>query len=223
MQTAMTAGAAAGFALFLVQWMFVTPLIRQAEVYERQEESVAAPHDHDETQAVEGFQRVGYTAIGTVLTGIGFGAVLFGVTSLLGQKLDWRRGARLGVAGFLCVTVAPSLGLPPRPPGVPSPDVHAAQLWWMLTVTCTAAGLCLLIPRNRSRLARGGGVFAIALPHLLGAPSVNAAAVVPRELVWRFAAAAIGTQAMFWVILGALGGWLLARSQPDTEGIPTIV
>jgi predicted cobalt transporter CbtA len=72
-------------------------------------------------------------------------------------------------------------------------------------------------------LARGGGVFAIALPHLLGAPSVNAAAVVPRELVWRFAAAAIGTQAMFWVILGALGGWLLARSQPDTEGIPTIV
>src|SRR4029077_17173675 len=96
--------------------------------------------------------------------------VLLGLASLIGLELDVRRGIQLGVAGFLCVALAPSLGLPPRPPGVAGPDLQAAQVWWVGTVALSRVGLWLLASAGRSRLARGGGVLTLAIPHLIGAP-----------------------------------------------------
>jgi cobalt transporter subunit CbtA len=212
MQLALVAGAAAGFVLFLSQWVLVTPLIRRAEAYERIDPVRAASHADESWEPGEGLERVAYTGLGTVLAGVGFGAVLFGVASLIGLDLGGGRGLRLGAAGFFCFTVAPSIGLPPRPPGVAGPELHAAQIWWALTVLLAAFGLWLLTRSGRSKLVRGGGVFALALPFLVGAPAAEASSLVPRELVWRFTATAIGTQALFWLVLGAVGGWMHMRA-----------
>jgi len=213
MGTAILAGAAAGFMLFLLQWALVTPLIRRAEAFQRLGpwSVVAAHHAAAAWEPADGAERVAYTAVGTVLTGIGFSAVLLGLASLLGLDLDARRGLRLGLCGFVCVALAPALGLPPKPPGVAVPDLEAAQLWWVLTVVLSSAGLWLLLAPRGSTLVRGAGALTMAIPHLLGAPAATASTLVPRDLTWRFAATAIGTQALFWLMLGTLGGWMQTR------------
>jgi len=223
MQVAIATGAAAGLVLFLIQWAFVTPLIRQAEVYEGLEGSVVEHHAHDAWEPADGFERLAYTGLGTVLTGVGFSAVFFGVASLIGLDLNVRRGLRLGAAGFLCFALAPSIGLPPTPPGVSGPDLHAAQWWWVLTVVLSGAGLWLLMHPGSSKLVRGSGALALAIPHLIGAPAAPASTVFPSAVIWRFAVTAIGTQAIFWLTLGALGGWVQSRSgtaQTDGRLVP---
>ncbi len=221
MLTSIAAGAAAGFALFLLQWMLVVPLIQRAEVYEKQEPAATA-HEHAEWEPSEGFERVTYTALGTVLTGIGYSAVFFAVASLLAIDLDVRSGLLLAVAGFACFAIAPSIGLPPRPPGVAGPDVHTAQLWWVATAALTAAGLWLAAFPGRSLIVRGWGLLVLAIPHIMGAPSAAASATVPADVVHRFALMSMGTQAVFWLVLGSLGGWIEARrreSQPLTRTV----
>jgi predicted cobalt transporter CbtA len=68
-------------------------------------------------------------------------------------------------------------------------------------------GLWLLThPRHSNRL-RALGALSLALPHLIGAPAAPPPTTVPPAFAWRFAVTAIGTQAIFWLLLGALGGW----------------
>jgi predicted cobalt transporter CbtA len=40
---------------------------------------------------------------------------------------------------------------------------------------------------------------------------------VPEALEWRFAAASLGTTLVFWVVLGALAGWITARFMRRTD------
>ena len=101
-------------------------------------------HQHAEWKPDEGLERSVFTAASTILTGIGFAALLLSTVALCGFELDVRRGLLWGLAGFVCFAVAPALGLPPVPPGVPESDVRARQLWWVMTVAATAAGLFLI-------------------------------------------------------------------------------
>lgn len=220
MGIAMVSGAAAGLVLFLIQMFLVVPLIRTAEMYERAETPAVGHHADGAWKPAEGLERIAHTGLGTVLTGIGFGAVLLGVASLVGFDLDVRRGILLGAAGFLCFGLAPAIGVVPRPPGVPGPDLRAAQSWWALTVVVSAIGLWLLARPGQSKRARGAGLMALAVPHLIGAPAAPLASAVPHGLAWRFAATAIATQAIFWLILGALGGWATSRSARRGAGRP---
>jgi cobalt transporter subunit CbtA len=153
--------------------------------------------------------------MGTVLTGIAFAAILLGAASLAGVTLDVRRGLWLGAAGFLCFVLAPGAGLPPKPPGVPGADVAAAQTWWLVTATLTGVGLWLLFGGRRTLIRSAAGVMALVLPHLAGAPAAAVSAIVPADLVRQFAWTSIATRAPFWLLLGAVGGWLM-QSPPRT-------
>ena len=60
--------------------------------------------------------------------------------------------------------LAPALGLPPEPPGLPVADVGARQLWWILTAGATAAAEVGWAPRTQPATLepvraspRGGG------------------------------------------------------------------
>jgi hypothetical protein len=81
-----------------------------------------------------------------------FAALLLSTVILGGFGLDIRHGLLWGLAGFACFTVAPALGLPPKPPGVPVADVRARQLWWALTAGVTATGLILIAGGGSSEL-----------------------------------------------------------------------
>ena len=211
-------GTLAGLLLFLLQHFTVVPLIQAAETYEtagQQAHSVAS-HEDEGWQPAEGWERTSFTALTTVLTGIGFAAMLFGVMALAGRTIDTRHGALWGLAAFACVSLAPSLGLPPQPPGVAVADLHQRQLWWFGTVIATAAGVWLIAGPRRTWLFRSCGAIFLLLPHLIGAPVATGESRVPAELVRRFSIASVATSGIFWLLVGTLGGLIYRRNQADT-------
>lgn len=211
------AGTLAGLALFAVQSVTVVPLIHAAESYEAAAHQAHsnAPNEAEGWSPAEGWERSSFTALTTVLTGIGFAAILFGVMTLGGKTIDTRRGALWGLAAFSCFTLAPALGLPPQPPGVAVADLYQRQLWWAGTVIATAVGVWLITGQRRTWLLRTSGALCLMLPHLIGAPAASGLSSVPAELVRRFAIASVATNGMFWLLVGTLGGLIYSRNQTN--------
>ncbi len=217
MTVVLLSGVTVGLILFAVQHLTMVPLIQTAETYEKAgEEAMPGMAHHDEGwQPAEGWERTSFTALATILTGIGFAAVLFGVVFLAGKPLDTGRGLLWGFAAFVCIDLAPALGLPPQPPGVAAANIYARQIWWTGTVVATAFGLWLLIGKGLPWLLRGVGIVSLMLPHLIGAPKPNGQNVVPVELIHRFTILSIATTGMFWLLLGLVGGFLYNRTQAE--------
>lgn len=211
MKAALLAGAIAGMVLFFYQQVLVVPRIIEAEAYEEHSEhaelQAEADHDHDsEWKPREGMERTFFTAASTILTGIGFAALLLSIATLSGSTLDVQRGLCWGLAGFACFALAPALGLPPLPPGVPTGDLRMRQLWWFATVVATAIGLFMIFATRRGWISRTAGALVLILPHAIGAPHTTGPHILPDHLVRAFALASIGGNALFWVTLGAAAG-----------------
>ena len=198
------AGTLSGLIWFGLQYVTVIPLIEAAEKYE-----AAASHD-DETHAAP-LSRNSLTALTTVLTGIGFASLLFGVASLAGERLQVKSGALWGVAAFVCVSAVPSLGLPPQPPGSAVADLASRQMWWFGTVLATAVGLYCIARSGRRPARLLAGIACLLLPHWIGAPVTFEPGMVPATLVRQFEIASLATTAVFWLTLGTVGGFLNCR------------
>ncbi|MBL8293930.1 MAG: CbtA family protein [Bryobacterales bacterium] len=197
-------GALAGVILSAIQHFTVVPLIEAAERYETEDE-----HHGAEWKPETGRERTGWTVVTTVLTGIGFAALLFGFLGLSGRKITIKNGVLWGLAAFACFHLAPSLGLPPMPPGVPVSDVQSRQLWWTCAVLSAAAALWLMT--RRKWMQRIAGVVVLAAPHLVGVTAVVGDNAVPPELMRNFAAASLASVAIFWILVGGIGGYLSSR------------
>jgi len=209
------AGLIAGAFATALQSLGVTPLILAAEVYE----SAASAHEHDAGAAAwepaEGLERTAVTLLANIVVGCGFGLLLAGGfawrESVSGEGIGARAGLMWGLAGFATFSLAPSLGLPPAPPGSIEAGLAARQTWWLFTVIATGAGLALAV-YARSWVLRAASIPIVALPHLWGAPPApTGAGSVPAELATQFAIASIATAAAFWVLLGTVDGWLYRR------------
>lgn len=202
------------------------PLILKAEVYEQAGEAVshesdqakmagndeAAPaqaveHHHDEGgwEPANGFERTAFTAFANILTAFGYAMILTGIFSLRGKPVSWREGLLFGLAGFVSVLLAPSLGLPPELPGTPAAALADRQIWWAATAGCTAAGLALIafVPRGWAAVL---AIVLFVMPHLHGAPlpPEGSHALAPEVLQHRFVVVATITSLIFWAALGAL-------------------
>ncbi len=212
------AGTLAGLALFGVQHFTVVPLIHAAETYEAAAHQIHsnAPNDDEGWHPAEGWQRISLTALTTVLTGIGFAAILFGVMALSGNTIDTRHGALWGLAAFTCFSLAPAFGLPPQPPGVAVADLHQRQVWWAGTVLATAIGVWLITGQKRSWLRRSVGAVCLLLPHMIGAPVASGLNSVPAELVHWFTIASVATSGIFWLLVGTLGGLISSSNQANS-------
>jgi cobalt transporter subunit CbtA len=216
-------GVLAGLVLFAVQHFTVVPLIHAAETYEavaHEAHRGATPEDEG-WQPSEGWERTSFTALTTMLTGIGFSAMLFGVMALAGKTINTRLGALWGLAAFACVSLAPALGLPPQPPGVAVADLHQRQLWWTGTVIATAVGAWLIAGQRRTWHLRAFGAMCLLLPHLIGAPVATGPNGVPAELVRRFSIASVTTSGIFWLLAGTLGGLIYSRNRADAQALHT--
>ena len=210
--TALLAGFAAGIVLSVVQQVWVTPLILQAETFET---AGAEAHTHGQPWAPEdGVERTLYSVLANVLNGVGFALLLGAAITLSGRAVEWRHGLLWGLAGFVVFGVAPALGLPPDPPGVDAGELVPRQAWWLGTAAATALGLWLLALTKRRSL-KALGVLALVAPHVIGAPTVDIhGGPVPAQLVNEFIAASLIATGAFWLVLGAMSGHL-ARPRPD--------
>lgn len=214
--SALFAGFCTGLIAALLQWVFVQPVLLQAELYE----AGALVHSGTETAAsrpaLPGFDPVrdGLSVLLTALIYTGYALILVALMAHAAQRgavIDARRGMLWGVAGFVAVQLAPAFGLPPEVPGAAAADLADRQLWWGATVIASATAIWL-IAFGRDRIAWGAAAVLLLAPHLVGAPQPGAfTGPVPPELAALFAARALGTGLAAWVVLGACAGHFWRR------------
>ncbi len=217
---AVIGGIAAALLLTVVQSAKVLPLILEAETYE----GVTSDHDHDAPVAVDhahdaeawapadGGERLAYTLMTNVLTGVGFALLLTAAMSLRGSS-GWREGLIWGLAGYAVFSLAPAMGLPPELPGMAAGDLAARQIWWAGTVLATGAGLALIIFVPRV-VVRAIGVILIVAPHAIGAPHPEVAhSTVPAELAAAFVGATLVANLLFWLAIGGISAYAFGRFQ----------
>jgi cobalt transporter subunit CbtA len=228
---ALLAGIAAGFIMGAIQHLRLTPFIIAAEGFEA---ATAVGHSHDHAAGTnaqaddghthdhgegwapaDGWQRTLATTLTAVMTGAGFAAVLAAVSLISGLPITRANGMVWGLCGFLAVTLAPAMGLPPELPGMPAGDVVARQIWWLGTIAATGAGIFLIATRSEA-WAIALAIVLIGLPHIIGAPAaVHTESAVPPGLAASFAANAIAANAIFWLLIGQFLGLALTRTAKD--------
>jgi cobalt transporter subunit CbtA len=216
--TGLISGFAAGVAITVLQQVRVTPLILEAETYEGHVDNRghgAAPRSHGaEGPAVSSPvpARIFFALAANVVMAIALALLLAGAYGLYGGALSSWRGLLWGLGGFAAFSAAPALGLPPELPGAPAGAVFARQTWWVGTAAATAGGLALIV-FGRVVWARVVGGVLIVVPHVIGAPHAEpgAPSPLPQGLSEEFVVASLLTSAAFWLILGALSGWLFRR------------
>ncbi|KQQ32557.1 cobalt transporter [Rhizobium sp. Leaf306] len=236
--TAVIAGLLSGLLMTVMQSFSVVPLIIAAETYEHVDSNgaghshtaapdtaagTAAPasaaHDHAEEAwaPADGLERFAYTAAANALSAIGFALVAIAIAEALGGFGGWRGGLMFGIAGFLTVSLAPGLGLPPELPGMPVAELGPRQIWWIATAVCTALALGLLA-YTRSALLAALAVVLLVAPHIIGAPlPPSHDTAVPMDLHARFVNAVYATNLVFWAVLGALSGVIRERFRAGEE------
>jgi cobalt transporter subunit CbtA len=221
---AVLAALCAGLVNAGIQHFRVTPLILAAEAYEKAPaahdhaapatgtEVVAAhAHEHgaDQWAPQDGFERTAYTVLADLLVAAGFALVIGGVSLVANLPITFANGAFWGLAGFLVFSLAPAYGLAPELPGMPAANFLARQAWWVGTVLATGAAIVLLA-KTRASWAIAIAILLAALPHVIGAPHLTGEpeSAVPANLATEFAAVALGTAAIFWLVLGTSFGRL---------------
>ncbi len=207
---AAAAGLLVGLLITVVQQFGTAPLILRGEVYEQ-----AMPHEHEHEGAAwepaDGLERTAYSAVANVVAAIGFALLLCGGYALCRREVDWRAGLLWGLAGYVVFVAAPSLGLPPKLPGMPTAELVPRQLWWIATAAATALALGL-IAFHRAAWSIALALALLAAPHLLGAPQpAEAESTVPAELAHEFVVVVLLTGLLFWLTLGPLSAVVYRR------------
>ncbi|WP_150047581.1 CbtA family protein [Methylomonas rhizoryzae] len=212
-------GLAAALLLSLIQAIWVTPLILEAERYEVHAEHEASRQDQA-WQPENVWQRTAATAGANLLLAFGLALMLSAAYRLKPPSATFG-GALWGLAGYAAFFAAPAVGLPPELPGNEAADLTARQVWWVATVVGTASGLALLC-WSPHRIAGPVGWLLIVLPHAIGAPEIAAvqAGSAPDGLQTRFVTAAALTNLAFWLLLGSLSAALFRASAVDEGGRP---
>ena len=228
--TAVIAGGVAGLLLAAIQHFTVVPMVLEAEAYEtgvvgsgydQQSAGSGEGHTHDGEAwgPHDGFERSFFTFANTMIIGIGFALLLvacYAIRTMVSEsrmiesRVNWRWGILWGLGGFAAFHLAPALGLPPELPGAAAASLSGRQEWWLLAVILTGGGLLLLA--FMPGFIRWLGLALIAIPHLLGAPQPDShVGLVPPELESAFVVTSLVTNAIFWVVLGALTAFLYDR------------
>ncbi len=216
--TALLAGLLAGLLLTAVQRVQVIPILQQAEVLE----DAASAHTHAATEGAHhhdaeawkpenGWERTFYTGVGNISLAIGFALLLSAAIAFRGGTSTWRSGLLWGLAGYTIFFIAPALGLPPQVPSAEAAPLADRQLWWLMAVLGTSAGLALLV-FTRSGMVKILGAALLVAPHLIGAPQPpihDSAALI--ELARAFFDASAMANAMFWLTLGGLTGFFYQK------------
>ena len=160
----------------------------------------------------DGLERIFYTTVTAILTGVGFALLLLSGMIMRGEKIDTRRGLLWGAGGFTAFVLAPSLGLPPELPGMVASDTLARQSWWITAAVASIVGLWGLVFGEKIHYKILAVIIAIT-PHLFGAPHPEVLSTngVPPELAAQFVTVSIAVGGLFWALIGGFSGYFYER------------
>ncbi|WP_135366550.1 CbtA family protein [Halosimplex halophilum] len=236
----MKAGLVAGLAFGLVVALVTNPLVAAADGLAGGDH---AGHGHDTDHAHEGAEHGHGAAVGAAVTngvsvaagvlwGLLLGAVVFGVGFYFLEPAlpgggEVGRYVLAGL-GFLTVSGAPWLALPPRPPGAEQALPAETRLPVYAGMICAGAlaSLLAVAAYGRVRADRGPVVAAVAaavplallaVPAAL-APSNPVAHDLPAGLAAGFVGQVVVGQAALWLVLAAAHVRLSRRSTADASG-----
>jgi len=229
----MLAGAIAGLFAFGFAYSFGEPEIDYAIAFEQQQAAhdqagaAGAVHEHEE----ELVSRTVQAGIGLLLAVVIYGAGIGGLFAIAFALAYGRIGpfgprataALLAAAGFVSVAMIPFLKYPANPPAVGSPETLGNRTaLFLVMIAISLIAVMLAIGLARRLLARfgpgpsaaiGGAVFAavVALAYLLLPDVREIPAQFSADALWRFRAAALGTQLLMWTVLGLVFSLLAER------------
>lgn len=219
MRSYLRRGAIAGVIGGLLYGLFVAvvgrPMVAVAELYE---------HESTEQAAHGGEHLIGSDIIGAVasiaggvLFGILLGVVVFGIAYYLLEPAipgpEWANSYVLAAAGFVTISGAPWLVLPPQPPGLKPALGTDARIALYVGMMIAGAVACLLagVMYRRSRPAgRGPALVGAALPIfvLVGLAVILAPPAptgeIPEAVIAAFQAIVVSGQIGLWVVLAAV-------------------
>lgn len=219
------AGAVAGLAFGLFVALVGNPLIGYAETFEH-------AHGHGGGPAVPGAVTAAVSVAGGVLMGVLLGAVVLGAAFyFLEPAIPGEGGTKsylLGAAGFVTVSGAPWLVLPPQPPGVEQSLPVETRLQLYAAAMAAGALACGLsghaYVRLRERYGRPAGVggalvplcLLLVTPAVAPANAVSGSVPVGFALVFRTVTGA--GQVGLWFVLASAHAWLLRRGSEASAG-----
>jgi cobalt transporter subunit CbtA len=214
--TATIAGAISGLIIGIFHQFTTVQIIYDAEVLERTTQVQPSPIHEEQVMSAwvppDGAERIAYTILADVLTGIGFSLLLVAAFAIAGTAIDWRRGFAWGVAAFAAFVLAPSLGLPPEIPGTSAAPLGERQLWWASTAVLTALAMALLSRKQAHPLVYVIAMAFIVFPHALGAPQAPAdVSAAAESIAHRFIVASTISGLLFWTVAGTLAGLFYRR------------
>ena len=206
--SACLAGMLGGLVLTAVQWIQVVPIIAKAETYEvsgaasdDHADGDVNTHEHRSWVSEDGFKRTLWTAVANVGTAIGFALLLAAIFSLR-RDVTWRQGLLWGLGGYAAFFALPALGMAPELPGTQSAALEQRQVWWLMTVVLSAAGLWLAA-LGHSWAYKAVGIVLVVIPHAVGAPHPEThSSLAPADLAHTFLIATAIANAIFWLVLG---------------------
>lgn len=216
------AGSVAGIAFGVFVALVGNPLIGYAETFE---------HGHGGGPVVSGAVTTAVSIVGGILLGILFGTVVLGLAFyFLEPVIPGVAGTKsyvLGAAGFITVSGAPWLVLPPQPPGIEQALATEVRIGWYLAMMLTGALACGLAGYAYTRLRRSygrpaafvGALVALGLIPVVAAisPANPVSGPIPVELAYVFRTVTGVGQVGLWVVLASAHAWLLRR---DRDGTP---
>lgn len=218
------AGGVGGVVYGLFVASVVTSLVELAESFE------VGGHE----AAVSGTTTLVVSVGGGALWGLFLGLLGFGaVYYLLEPAIPGRATTRsylLGAAGFVTVSGAPWLVLPPLPPGVEQglpTDLRLLLYGAMMvagTLACgAAAALYGRLADRHGRpfaLAAAGVPFALLVGVSLLAPANPTSGAVPSELLVAFRWTVVFGQGALWLVLASVHAWIGGRQDGVSAGEP---
>jgi predicted cobalt transporter CbtA len=234
------AGVVAGLAFGLFVALVANPLVAFADGLGGEDRHAAAEdHGHaagDRSEGVTGEAHHG-SAVSTAVTngvsilsgvlwGVLLGGVVFGVAYyFLEPAIPGTGGTRsylLAAAGFVTVSGAPWLVLPPQSPGVQQAAPAETRIVLYGGMMIVGALVCLLsgLGYDRLRDARGRAIAAalavlpfglLAIPAVL-APVTTVESTLPPELATGLTGTVVFGQALLWLLLAGTHARLRHRS-----------
>lgn len=216
--------ASLGFSLY--QLHFINPIIFAAELYEMAEPvDIHAMPPIKEWAPDDGIERSFYTILANFLMCLAYSLILASAMLFRGTS-STLKGFTWGMAAYLTLFVAPSIGLPPEIPGMEAADLNLRQNWWFLSVVLTGIGLAVFA--FSPLYYKGAGLILILLPHLIGAPVAeihgfshpDPSAVAKLTELWQqFILHTSIANALLWLIIGITTGFLCQKFIDDIPSL----
>ncbi|MDS0261477.1 CbtA family protein [Haloarcula sp. S1CR25-12] len=219
----LTRGALAGTAGGLAYGLFMATV---GNSFTAGLETFEAGHSHGGGPVVADLTTAAVSVLGGVLWGLLFGIAVFGMAyyflepALPGSGVTKRLA--LAAAGFLTVSGAPWLVLPPQPPGVEQAlPTETRMLWYggTMVVGALVAGCCGLAYRRTADRRTPVTLAATALPLALLAVPV---ALAPGNPVSGPVPAALAAAYRWTVVFGQLGLWATIATVHSWLGDPDL-